>query len=213
MIEGRVIHDGGRGIDVSFNDWTFSAVLHMLGVSNRTSDSWTKRVPAWMFGSSAEMIGGFLRGYFTADGSAWNNRVEACTRSRGLAMDVVLLMTRLGILARIERRSLGGAPLYRIFLIKGREVLKFAKRVGFLEPRKTAGLKPDRLLDYQYHTGRSLNGVFFDEVKTLDWLDDNDPCCYDLAVDDTAKFVSGGVVIHSGQPSIRGRRRTFRRPQ
>ena len=64
----------------------------------------TKCVPQCLFDSPAEVVSGYLRGYFSGDGTASTNAIEvrATTVSRELKEDLLALLTRLGIAASVS---------------------------------------------------------------------------------------------------------------
>ena len=66
----------------------------------------TKRVPQAIFAAPDHIIGAFLSGYFSGDGTADAQapRVVASTVSRELKSDVLGLLTRLGISAQVNHR-------------------------------------------------------------------------------------------------------------
>lgn len=68
----------------------------------------TKRVPPEIMGASPKVVRAFLRGYYDADGWRHRNAHEASTVSPGLALQLQLMMTTLGILATIHRRGEAG---------------------------------------------------------------------------------------------------------
>jgi DNA polymerase II large subunit len=68
------------------------------------SHAHTKRVPQCVFGAPERIIGAYLSGYFSGDGSvdAQAARIKATTVSNELKSDIVALLSRLGITARIR---------------------------------------------------------------------------------------------------------------
>ena len=195
-----------NGLDVTLNDWSIAMTAHVLNVCGKrqTATSHTKRVPDWVFGCSNEIIGAFLRGYFSADGYASSqNTVEASTVNPRLAQDVALLLSRLGIFARIYTKSNEKLHRrdYRINMRKGAEVARFVKRVGFIQAYKNAKL--ENLKVYNYLNERTSRDVLWDEIVSIEKMRQQPKYVYDLSVSKTEKFISGGIVVHNSEQNLR----------
>jgi DNA polymerase II large subunit len=119
----------------------------------------TKRVPQPLFDSPNRIVAAYLRGYFSGDGSidSTGTTVSAWTVSSELKEDLVALLTRFGIEARIrhveptllqdqfpehygaEDMSMS-KPAYVVHLA-GERSLRFSKQVGFHLSRKAETLR------------------------------------------------------------------------
>lgn len=86
--------------------------------------SYNKYIPEWIFNSSPYLIKEFLKGYFFGDGYITNrkdaklNRLMACTVSRSLAIQLQLILTKLGIFSTIRMEKRVG----KVHFIRGRAV-------------------------------------------------------------------------------------------
>src|SRR5437773_2128312 len=98
-----------------------------------------KFIPPPVFRSSNELLALVLRGLFSTDGSAYDDKVEFSSSSPRLAKDVHRALLRFGIHAGLKERAshyvLHGArhparKSYRL-LILGQDVLVFAAKIGF----------------------------------------------------------------------------------
>lgn len=118
----------------------------------------TKRVPQCIFDATDNVISAYLRGYFSGDGGVETGSlvVEATTVSAELKEDILALLTRIGISARVaetepirlaekfpdyydENDSSVSAPTY-VLTISSDDAAIFAERVGFQLSRKAARL-------------------------------------------------------------------------
>ena len=45
--------------------------------------------------------------------------------------------------------------------------------------------------------------MFWDRVTSIEELNEDDPYSYDLSVEDTQKFICGGVVVHNTEKNTR----------
>ncbi len=94
--------NGNRWHPAGVNRW-----LRELGIFDQRS--YQKRIPNAVFRLSDEQIALFLRHLWVTDGCIWHNsgmsrwRIFYSTSSEGLANDVMALLLRLGIVARLAR--------------------------------------------------------------------------------------------------------------
>ena len=190
------------------NDRSLAGLAYGLGICGAGMSARRKRIPAWVFGCTPKMIAALLRGYFSADGSVSNGKVEVNTVSEKLARDVLTALSRLGIFGHLSSRlDQNYNRSYRVLLAKGAEVRRLADVVGFLQPRqqeKLAAASP--VLGYRRRTSRA---VFWDSVVSVEPVD-GPPYSYDLSVDATERFVSGGVVVHNTEHKFQMVKETLR---
>ena len=100
-----------------------------------TAGAWNKAVPRAVLSSPPEVVAGFLRGLFDADGHARRDGIEFGTRSERLATQVQLLLAGLGIIAYRQEKEQAGAPFWSLF-IGGHNAVRFYRTVGFRLARK-----------------------------------------------------------------------------
>ncbi|NHN46143.1 DNA polymerase II large subunit [Halostella sp. JP-L12] len=193
----------GRLLRVFF-DTTLSA-----GV---TADS--KRVPQCIFDAPDEIVAAYLRGYFSGDGSVASNALEvsATTVSRELKEDLVALLTRLGITARVDERdpvrlcekfpdsyeiddeSLS-ARRY-VLRISTDDAVAYSNRVGFHLSRKSDLLKAQ--VDDIATRGRRVfdggDGDYLAEpIASVDVVESDVDHTYCLTVEDTHSLVANDL--------------------
>lgn len=71
-------------------------------------NSWTKRVPKWVFAGSQKQIEAFVGAYFACDGSFGRQRntvLEFCSVSIGLLQDLQKLLLRVGVQSRLAIKN------------------------------------------------------------------------------------------------------------
>lgn len=129
---GYVISGGRRGGKRN----AVMMLARRLGVDTRSVE---KHLPAAVFRSSNKRLATVLRGLFSTDGSAYNDKIEFSSCSPQLASDVQRALLRFGIHAVLRERSshytVGGERRrarrsYRL-LVLGRDILAFARNIGF----------------------------------------------------------------------------------
>ncbi len=82
----------------------------------------------------------FLRGLFDSDGGANRREVYFSTSSKHLAETVQLMLLRLGIVSFLREKEVNGRKHYEL-TIWGKDVIKFAEKIGFSDRRKAEKLK------------------------------------------------------------------------
>jgi len=100
-------------------------VLKFDGYSN------TKKIPEFIFGLSNEQIKHFIRGYFSADGTAKKNEMSCGSQSYELLEDLQTLFLRLEIIARINDFNRKDKCI-NMSISSSENIEKF-KEIGFLQ--------------------------------------------------------------------------------
>lgn len=97
-----------------------------------------KKVPDWLFNASDRVVGAVLRGYFDGDGNVQVERkgVRASTRSKKLAENILLMLSRLNIVATLNREE----ESYVVRIVQS-YLEDFKEKVGFSLPEKKSKLK------------------------------------------------------------------------
>ena len=201
--------EGGRGVDLVINSTLLHYVLKdALGMCD---GSGRKRVPADVFLAPLPVVAGFLRGYFSGDGTFNGKYVEATTTSRGLADDVMTLLQYFGIAARCRTKAeRNGAPAYRVRFIWTEFLRRFADHIGFADARRNDalrayldGIKLKR--DLQTPARHITNDVLWDRVVEKRREPYAREHVYDLSVPETERFVAGfgNVLVHNSEENLR----------
>ncbi|MDD5337412.1 MAG: LAGLIDADG family homing endonuclease, partial [Candidatus ainarchaeum sp.] len=108
-----------------------------------------KRIPYLIFNAPKEAKYEFLRGYFRGDGGVAITkkgvRLWACTVSRGLASDLVLLLLQLGCWATVEKKKGKGNELekYHVLMYNMESLKKLEGIVLDIEPEMKERLKAE----------------------------------------------------------------------
>jgi intein/homing endonuclease len=137
-----------RGNDIYFDALNLRPFFDSLGFTFPTNSA-TKSVPDLLFKCPDVEIAAFLQAYFDGDGSVdGRTGVYATSKSRRLASQVQMLMSRLGVLAfvgTVRRRATNGRMLekqpYSQVAIYGDDVVNLARWVRFRCPHKQRNLE------------------------------------------------------------------------
>ncbi|ERH02905.1 MAG: archaeal DNA polymerase II, large subunit, partial [Halonotius sp. J07HN6] len=170
----------------------------------------TKRVPQCVFNAPKPIIAAYLRGYFSGDGSAdaRSLKVHATTVSRELKEDLLALLSRLGIMARItttepvalskkfpdfydEDHPAESARSYTV-KISSQDAATFAEQVGFHLTRKDAQLQTQAEL-VTARQRRMFDGssgeYLVDPVDSMEYAEAETAYTYNLTVADTHSLI------------------------
>jgi type IV secretory pathway ATPase VirB11/archaellum biosynthesis ATPase/intein/homing endonuclease len=134
---------------MDFNSSVLLAVLK--GIFGEGSGAGSKRIPEVIFGESNEFIAEFLRGYFTGDASA-GPVIEASTKSRELAHQLLYALSRFAIVARLSPKVVKGRTYYRVSIFGQPNLRRFEETVGFLDKARQSKLRDAVLARLQPHT-------------------------------------------------------------
>ncbi|MFB6280782.1 MAG: LAGLIDADG family homing endonuclease [Haloferacaceae archaeon] len=173
----------------------------------------TKRVPGPVFDASDDVVAAYLRGYFSGDGAveAGDMVVSATTVSPELEADLLALLTRLGIKARVRETDPvpletkfpddyaadgpTSAPGYRL-RISSTDAVRFHERVGFHLSRKTDRLAAD--VETTEVRGRRIfdggsEDYLLDEIAETEIVASDVDHVYCLTVEDTHSLIANDV--------------------
>ena len=114
-LRGRVERQAGKTPNVLLGSTTLVYFLKWLGTGAVSGE---KRLPATVLGSSNEVLGRFLLGYFLGDGgfSSPKGEVELCTKSPRLASELTYALSRFSITSSLARRWVEGTAYSRVFV-------------------------------------------------------------------------------------------------
>ncbi|MCL5675972.1 MAG: hypothetical protein M1120_02495 [Patescibacteria group bacterium] len=165
----HILRKKGQIIGFGITPCQFAKLFNALGLGGKSGE---KRASSLLFSLSNEQIAWYLQGYFSGDGCVEEHKVTAMTKSKMLASDLLYLLLRFGIIARMHpkwkkatnSKHLGNT--YYEITISGQQNLQaFAKNIGFLQPEKN--IKLEKLLLKPINTNvdtiPALEGTF----KTL----------------------------------------------
>ncbi|TKX74379.1 DNA polymerase II large subunit [Halorubrum sp. GN11_10-6_MGM] len=174
----------------------------------------TKRVPSPIFDASDEIISAYLSGYFSGDGSVESNGigVRATTISTELKTDLIALLTRIGIKARVrepDRTLLRDrfpefyddddetlmAQSYEI-TVSSVDAVRFSEQVDIHLTRKQTQLE-NSISNYNTQGSRVFDGgsdVFYlDEISQIELIESDCQHVYCLSVEGTHSLISNDI--------------------
>ncbi|MDP3994384.1 MAG: LAGLIDADG family homing endonuclease [bacterium] len=157
-IRFNYIFKNKKKIGVNVFSETFVEFLKATGSAGKSAK---KKIPDIVFSAPTQKAADFLKAYFEGDGSVEKHAITATTKSKQLASDVLYLLYRFGIVARIATRKKSATNTkekrvgtYYAINISGQENIKsFIENVGFLSERKN---KKAELLIKQANTNVDL---------------------------------------------------------
>ncbi|WP_336360422.1 DNA polymerase II large subunit [Haladaptatus sp. ZSTT2] len=176
----------------------------------------TKRVPQCIFDSTDEIVAAYLRGYFSGDGHTTSNylSVQATTVSLELTEDLLALLTKLGIKARVDRKppvklcekfpdfysiddSLTSRPSF-VIMISSEDAREFASTIGFHLTRKQEILS--RVSNStQISSRRVFDGgdsdVLIESISSVQILESDAEYLYDITVSDTHSLIANDLGV------------------
>ena len=174
----------------------------------------TKSIPDCVISSPKPVVRGFLRGYFSGDGSTSSDRVDirAHTISNSLAEDLLAALKRFGISATryTESRTIDTgvvAEFYddspefetNVLKITSENAVRFSERIGFHLDRKEETL--NEVIESTEIRSQRLFGdggdVLLDEVTDVQYVESEIDHTYCLTVEETHTLVTND--LFSGQ--------------
>ncbi|WP_338730183.1 DNA polymerase II large subunit [Haladaptatus sp. DJG-WS-42] len=176
----------------------------------------SKRVPQCIFDAPNHIVGAYLSGYFSGDGSisAGSSRISATTVGSELKEDIVALLTKLGIDSQVKhldpvllRESFPefydedddsmSRPSFEIS-VSGHDSIRFAERAGFHIPRKDNHLQAAVIESSpQSEFRRCFDGgtaeYLLDPVECIEYSESETEFVYCLTVSDTHSLISNDI--------------------
>ncbi|MBL7160223.1 MAG: Flp pilus assembly complex ATPase component TadA, partial [Candidatus Aenigmarchaeota archaeon] len=123
----------------------FSLMIHskslksiMKNVLKLEGNSYTKKMPAWVFMLSKKQMGSVLRGLFSGDGCASDKEITMALASQKLIRDVQTMLLHFGVIIRINKLRKDKTRHCNISSLKSLRV--FRSSIGFLTKKKTERL-------------------------------------------------------------------------
>lgn len=167
-------------------------------------DSYTKRVPEFLFIATNAQIASFLRGYFSGDGSIYElhdkkygsfYEASCVSVNRALLEDVSTLLDRLGIKHNIQnpyKQSKTGYKshqlYYKLTIRDEPSVQKFVEMIGFI---KRFRFKKREI----YRRNKRLRPVSLRQIRSIEYIGPQH--IYDISVAKTEAFVANGIYLHN----------------
>ncbi len=180
------------GCDVEICSARFNDFLRVLGV-HQDKRKWFA-VPGVILKSPAPVVSAFLRTLFESDGtaSAAGSFVSYTTRSLRLAREVQLLLSGLGIFARLGSswNKTYQRAYYQVMLGRAATDI-YAKKVGFVGARKREALEA---ITRKPHSNRYRPQRWSDVVEKIERGKGD---VFDLCVPGPAEFSAGGFMNHN----------------
>ncbi len=141
---GLLIKQHSDGFSLMLNSAVLKQAMEVIGFKG---DSFTKKIPDWVYNLSDEQVGWLLQGFFSGDGCVSDKEIMLSVRSRNLIEDVDILLLRLGIVSRIIYGKNKGSyfkeakDMFNIRIGTVKEIKKFRRNIGFLVKKKQERLE------------------------------------------------------------------------
>lgn len=157
-IRYNYIYKDKQKIGVNVFSETFVELLRIIGSAGKSAE---KKIPNIVFSAPIQKAAGFLRAYFEGDGSVEKHAITAMTKSKQLASDILYLLYRFGVIARVATRKKSATNTkekrvgtYYAINISGQENIKnFIEKIGFISEEKN---KKAKLLTREANTNVDL---------------------------------------------------------
>ncbi len=166
-------------------------------------------VPLTLWNSTPEVIGAYLKGLFSTDGTLTcsDNRygVTFYQANERLIDEVQLLLRLLGITShrRVERRMAPHNDLFSLTIARLASVRRFADLAGFVDERRNSTLqtyaRDFRVIKSSEHTPERIA-----YIRAA-----SDTNVYDISVPSTESFFTGQVLVHNCKHGSREAAKTY----
>lgn len=185
--------------DYRIHSASLARELERIGL-DRNATSYSKRVPTWLFTASDDDVYGFLRGYFSGDGSIHQKnkhaRIDCGSVNRKLLEDIQLLLDRIGIRSNIDVGYISTGNFksknrqYKLGIEWTKSVNLFMEKIGFLN-------KGYEFKELEFRKERPLASKKIRRIKYM-----GKEKIYDLKVSPSESFVANGVLCHNSGSCI-----------
>jgi intein/homing endonuclease len=184
-----------NGREIKRTQNLFYLEVDSIGFSNIFEVIIKKRVPEIIMSSKKSVVSNFLEGLFEADGCCRIRkkrnelRGEICLKSseNKLLQDVLLLLLKFGIKARIDKDNLS--------IAKTDDLIKFYKQIGFLSKKKINKLSFIINLIKPLERKRHLNNKYIEKIKSIEELPKQ--TVYDIEVPEVKRYIANGIISHN----------------
>lgn len=187
------ITDNNKG-DMCVNSVLFNDILHSL---NTTGNSYTKRVPSFVYNLSKQNIAWFLSGYLSGDGSLdkTHGTISFSTVSKDLRDDISTLFKLVGYdilyTQQINNSGFKSGSMSYTGKLTVKDTYDFIGLYPLLVPRKNLRIKPQRRKQnlQEYISKIKIKKI----VRVIDYND----YVYDISVPETERFVCNDILLHN----------------
>jgi DNA-directed RNA polymerase subunit A" len=172
-----------------------------------------KKIPDFAYTAPKEFIRGLIDGYFSGDGSVDKNdgSVIVSSASEDLILGVSFLLSYFNIVGvlrnwQVKKNNVGSKNIKRTYnlRISNGNAQIFARNFILAEDNKQYRLQNITLKkDYRYINGKTQEkfpfdrDVYFDEVKSVEYVEGSTEFVYDLTVETTRNFqLWNGLNLH-----------------
>jgi intein/homing endonuclease len=168
-IESQNIHYNSKNyvsVSTSFNNKELAQFL----MTEFSTGSFKKRIPAWVFSSNKEFIFGILSGYFNGDGNVngipGKQIIRCHSVNEKLIIDMCLLLTYAGIFASkgLEKKKNGGNELHTLYITQKYAQI-FKDLIGFSTEHKSKDL--DKVIEHQNRDEKHSDKEEYDKIPEL----------------------------------------------
>jgi len=148
-----------------------------------------KRIPRLILRSGNKVAASFLKWLYEADGCVFNNgrgrrSVSFKAKNIELLRDIQMLLLRFGIHSRIVENNL--------FIRRGRDIIKFAQKIGFASKKKKSRLKELAKEAGSFRRFGQQRAERIVEVKVHEHED-----VFDIEVPESHRFIANGIISHN----------------
>ena len=141
---------GGKKVALRINSKILGAIFKT--VFDLKGNTYTKRIPSWVFNLSERQIGQVLKGHVSGDGGTIGNQIRWSSVSEDLIRDIQTLFLRVGINSTIFKEEYKKNRNKRAYfsklgycwhgLITGcRDFTFFAEKIGFIQKEKNEKMR------------------------------------------------------------------------
>lgn len=158
-----------------------------------------KSIPSWLALETEENIAHFLRGYFSADGSAGlTGGVGISSIKREFIEQVQELLFYCGISSNFFKEGnenhYKGKPLGTYnFVLHVKDSALFRQKIGFLQNRKHTRIKTTRGIPRKYLQNYGYSITRCTKIEPITYSD----FVYDLEIEDTHTFFANNILVHN----------------
>ena len=148
-----------------------------------------KRIPRLILRSGNKVASAFLKWLYEADGCVFNKgrgqkSISFKAKNIELLRDVQILLLRFGIHSRIVENNL--------FIRRGRDMIKFADKIGFASKKKKTILKK---LVKDAHSFKRFRAQRYERIVKIVMHEPED--VFDIEVPNSHRFIANGVISHN----------------
>lgn len=160
-----------------------------------------KRVPKMFFDADLKSIALMINRYWSGDGNIGRGGFNAVCMSKEMLLDIQLLLSRFGIRSSIHSIR-GGSSMpnprdnYKIEISDSYSKSIFLDKIGIIFGKRKHCLKAlEQIKHVDRHLIQRTDDIGWVKVHSIEELDDIE--CYDIQIENTESFITGGIVVHN----------------